>query len=75
VIDPRFMNVLQWTDRMAETLPFPVYRLLDEDEWRAWARNLIQYPQVSALNPPDPEYFVGWQEWAERFNQAVVELQ
>ena len=65
------MDVIQWTDRMAETLPFPVNRLLDPDEWRAWARNLIQYPQVSAFNPPDPEQFVDWQIWAVRFNQTV----
>ena len=74
MIDPRHMSVLEWTDQMAATLPFPVSRLLDTDEWRGWARNLIQYPQVSAFNPPDPEQFNDWQQWAERFNQ-VVELQ
>ncbi len=74
MIDPRYMNVLEWTDRMAEILPFPVYRLFDPEEWRAWARNLIQYPQVSVFNPPDPDQFNDWERWAERFNQ-VVELQ
>lgn len=74
MIDPRGMTVIQWTDRMAETLPFPTLRLLEEDDWRGWARNLIQYPSVSKFNPPDPEFFIDWQTWAERFNQ-VVELQ
>lgn len=74
MIDPRHLNVIQWTDRMAATLPFPVLRLLDPEEWRGWARNLIQYPQISAFNPPDPEFFVDWEQWAERFNQ-IVELQ
>lgn len=73
MIDPRYMDVVEWTDRVAATLPFPVNRLFDEVDWREWARNLIQYPSVSRFNPPDPEHFVAWQQWAERFNQ-VVEL-
>lgn len=75
MIDPRYMDVIEWTDRMAANLPFPVNRLLDPEEWQGWARNLIQYPQISAFNPPDPGTFQGWQEWAERFNQVTVELQ
>lgn len=67
------MDVIEWTDRMAETLPFPVYRLFKAVDWRAWARNLIQYPTVSKFSPPDPDEFEDWQQWAERFNQ-VVEL-
>lgn len=65
------MDVIQWTDRMAETLPFPVYRLLDPQEWRSWARNLIQYAQVSKFNPPNPDSFEDWREWAERYNNTV----
>lgn len=71
MIDPRFMGVVEWTDMMASTLPFPPYRLLDPDDWRQWARNLIQYPQISVFNPPDPEQFEDWRMWAERFNQTV----
>lgn len=74
MIDPRYMTVVEWTDRMAETLPFPAFRLLDPEDWRSWARNLIQYPQVSVFGPPNPDQFEDWREWAERFNQ-VVELQ
>jgi hypothetical protein len=74
MIDPRYMNVFEWTDRMAEILSFPVFRFFDPEDWRAWARNLIQYPQISVFNPPDPDQFNDWELWAERFNQ-VVELQ
>lgn len=73
MIDPRFMSVLEWTDRMSASLPFPALRLFDPVKWREWARNTIQYPQVSVFNPPDPDQFEEWREWAERFNQ-VVEL-
>jgi hypothetical protein len=68
------MDVFQWTDQVALNLPFPVTRLVDDKAWKVWARNLIQYPQISVLMPPDPEYFIDWRPWAVRFNQ-VVELQ
>lgn len=69
------MGVIEWTDQMAQTLPFPVVRLFEVDNWKEWARNLIQYPTVSAFNPPDPEFFNDWREWAVRFNQVVGQLQ
>jgi hypothetical protein len=65
------MGVIEWTDMMASTLPFPPYKLMDPADWRKWARNLIQYPQISTFNPPDPEQFEDWRTWAERFNQTV----
>ena len=71
MIDPRFMDVVEWTDRMAMDLPFVSERLLDADEWRSWARNVIRYPQISIFNPPDPDFFEDWRKWAERFNQIV----
>lgn len=71
MIDPRGLDVVEWTDRMAAILPFPVVRLFDPDEWRAWAYNLIKYPIVSQLSPPDPNLFEDWMEWAERFNEIT----
>jgi hypothetical protein len=68
------MGVVEWTDMMAATLPFPPHKLIDPEDWRLWARNLIQYPQISAFNPPDPEQFEDWRGWAERFNQTVETL-
>lgn len=71
MIDPRFLNVLEWTDRMAQLLDFPVYRLIDPDAWADWARYVQSFPSISVFNPPDPAQFADWREWAERFNQAV----
>lgn len=72
MIDPRDMTVLNWTDRMAQLLPFPVYKLLDPDGWRHWAHYVMSYPSISTFNPPSPEEYSDWREWAIRFNQVVV---
>lgn len=72
IIDPRGMDVLEWTSWVSGSFTQPIQRLLDPDEWRDWARNLIRYPQVSKFSPPDPDQFRNWQEWAERFNQVIT---
>lgn len=71
MIDPRFLDVLEWTDRMALLLPFPVFKLGEENRWRDWARYVQSFPQISIFNPPVPDYFEDWREWATRFNQTV----
>lgn len=75
VIDPRYMSVIQWTDRMA-LLTDPICiaeRLDDPDQWQDWATNLMDSCTNEGQNIPDPFDFDNWLDWAERFNQ-VVEL-
>lgn len=71
MIDPRYMTAVEWTDRIAGLLPFTVPRLYNEMEWKNWARSLLLNPTISNNDVPDPEDFDDWQQWAERFNQAV----
>lgn len=72
-IDPRGLNVIDWTDSMI----FPLLdlatppKLNNEDEWQHWALQVIQSPMLSNLNPPDPRHFDDWREWAIRFNQQL----
>lgn len=75
VIDPRYFDVMTWTDRMAQILgPItPPEKLVNAEEWREWAVNLLDTPTKEGQNAPNPYQFDSWQEWAERFNQ-VVEL-
>lgn len=73
-IDPRsFTNVKDWCE--ATTLPLSklltVPTLTDPDEWAEWGYTVIQAPALAQYIPPDPRFFVDWQEWALRFNQAV----
>jgi hypothetical protein len=73
-IDPRGLDVIDWTDSM--TLQLIGYstppRLDDEDYWQAWALVVVQSPRIAQFNPPNPFTFTDWREWAMRFNQSVA---
>lgn len=72
MIDPRGMTAIEWTDRMALLLPGVSPLKLDPgQDWKTWARHVIQYPSISQYNPPNPDRFDDWVEWASRFNQSV----
>ena len=72
MIDPTSMRPVEWTDRMSLLLPDVLPLKIDRDEdWRAWARHVIQSPTVSARNPPNPDQFSEWLDWAYRFNETV----
>lgn len=72
MINPIGMTAVEWTDRMALLLTDVAPLKLNRDEdWRAWARHLCQIASISRYNPPNPEQFSDWREWAERFNNTV----
>jgi len=74
MIDPRnIASVSDWCDLMVQELSPVVLapRLLDENEWRHWAVSIVSNPGIRQFQPPDPEFFDDWREWAIRFNQAV----
>lgn len=71
MINPIGMTAVEWTDRMALLLRVSTLRIDREEDWKAWARHVIQSPEISRYNPPQPETFDEWTEWAWRFNQTV----
>ncbi len=72
MIDPTFMNAIEWTDRMAPLLPEVLPLRIDrEQDWRAWARHVSQSARISKFNPPNPDTFADFREWAYRFNNTV----
>lgn len=75
-IDPRGFGVIEWVDRMTPELETfgDVPELLKAEEWRDWARTIIQNSQIAKCQPPDPGFYEDWSEWACRFNQAVYGL-
>lgn len=72
MIDPSQMGAVEWTDRMALLLPRVLPLRIDrEEDWPAWAMHVLQSPSISQYNPPDPNQFTNWREWADRFNDTV----
>lgn len=72
MIDPTFMTAIEWTDRMSLLLPdIQPVRIDREEDWQVWARHVLQSATVSRYNPPNPEAFSDFREWAYRFNQVV----
>jgi hypothetical protein len=75
-IDPYGSEVVEWVDRMTlELEPFgDITELVCYDEWKDWARAVIQNPAIARCQPPDPTVFDDWREWAARFNQTIYAL-
>lgn len=71
MINPRGMDVIEWTDRTTPLLPVQPMKLARAEDWKEWARHAIQDPDIARFNPPQPDVFDDWQEWAERFIQTV----
>lgn len=73
MINPEGMTAVEWTDRMSLLLPeVLVMKINRDDEWKAWARHVLQSPRVSRYNPPNPDSYEDWKLWADRFNQTVL---
>jgi len=73
VVDPRFITLSRWASETAWNLaPFATMpQLLDETKWQDWARYAVGVPAVNALQPPRPEGFSRWEDWADAFNQTI----
>jgi hypothetical protein len=67
------MSLREWADAAAFALDDvgPIQRLDIESAWQNWAAGLCGNSGIAGKNPPSPYDFDIWQEWAERFLQAV----
>lgn len=73
-VDPRFMDVVEWADRMTPIVNQKggdVGRLLHPEEWQDWARSVILNNQKWQATVPNPYQFKDWRDWAERFLQVT----
>lgn len=71
MINPINMTAVEWTSQMTLILNVLPMKLDRDEDWKEWARHVIQSSNISQYNPPSPESFDDWREWAMRFNQAV----
>lgn len=73
MIDPRNMELRDWTDSMVYSLePYgTVGRLEDPLKWQDWALGVVSYFEVGKQNPPNPLNYSDWREWAFAFTRSV----
>jgi hypothetical protein len=73
VIHPRGMSPRDWCDRMVLELDrfgtIPV--IMADEEWKQWGREVIQLSEISIFDPPAPDFYEDFEEWAIDFNDAV----
>lgn len=70
ILNPNHMDVIEWTDQMAKFTEIgngTTQKLLDPEEWREWAINLIGDPDFIGFDTPNPLDFENWRDWAELF--------
>jgi len=72
IIDPRTMDLTDWTDTMVLELDKygPITKLMHPDQWREWANQVVQLLQLSPAQL-NPFFFADWREWAIRFIQLA----
>lgn len=75
IIDPRPMEVIEWTDRMALLVDkFGLtMKLNDPEDWRRWAQNVIELIGLSSASV-NPYSYDDWKPWAIRFSQEAEGL-
>lgn len=76
VIDPRYMDAVEWADAMVPNLEKlgNIGRLDDADKWREWASQLLNLPKLAGSIVPDPYQFDDWRDWAQRCNKNLTEV-
>lgn len=73
-VDPRFLEVIEWTDYMNPILSqkgSDIGRLQSPDQWQEWARSVILSNNQYQATAPNPYQFYDWRDWAERFLQVI----
>lgn len=75
-VDPRLVDLPRWADEtfglLYDLSAVPRLDAQGEREWIDWARLLVGTPAIAAFNPPDPDSFADWRDWAVRFNEAIT---
>lgn len=71
--DDLFDGFEEWADQMSLFLdPYGIApTILSPLEWQQWAYEVCQIQAIAACNPPSPEYYKRWREWAKDFNLTV----
>lgn len=72
MINPRHISMQRWCAAMVDELrAFGQVAPLAGEDWQAWSRQVLTLPGLARYNPPNPEGFDRFEDWADRFNGAV----
>lgn len=75
-VAPLFTDLQRWADEtvglLYDVAAVPRLVAQGERDWVDWARLLVGTPAIAAYNPPDPEGYADWRDWAVRFNEAIT---
>lgn len=64
---PSGMALQDWADQIVLDLDlFGSFSKLEGDDWQTWATQFLNNAVIGA-NPPMPQQFDAWDDWAERF--------
>lgn len=67
MILPYDMPIQQWAANISIDFPVSFQPVrVDDDNWREFAVQVNQIPQIAINNPPDPSGFADWRDWASR---------
>lgn len=70
IVIPHTIAFIPWADSLFIDLPdLDIPKATSEDDWKRWARELININQLSSI--PVPETFSNWREWAYYFVNNV----
>lgn len=67
MIIPHEISIGEWAGNLY--IDFPVsFQVSDvsEDNWKEFARQVNRINEISVNNPPEPEGFDNWRDWASR---------
>lgn len=72
-VDPKGMTAREWTAASTINLErFGSIPALQKDEdWRGWGAVLAVFASLSGIVIPNPYDFAAFEDWAQRFNEAL----
>jgi hypothetical protein len=70
---PTHLSLMDWADQISLDLDskVPVQKLLDNNNWQAWAEQYVLALQIGGNNIPNPYQFEDWRIWADGFCKAL----
>jgi hypothetical protein len=72
MIIPKYTDFRSWANKLnvdypSDTIPVAPH----EDNWKDWAKSVVQSRSFTTANVPSPTSEKSWQEWSRKFYRAM----